>query len=118
MEVQTSSCYFQQTGVSDVVAAHTSIEVEFLEFRTSSCYLRQTGVGDSAAASEVEFLEVRTSSRYFYHTGVSDVVAAYEVVFVFYFYIKFVFFSCLDLTLSFRTPSRAIDHRWSSPPSC
>ena len=48
-------------------------EVECLEIQTSSCYFQHTGVCDGAAAIEVECLEIRTSSCYFQHAGVCDV---------------------------------------------
>ena len=61
--------------VGDIVAA---CEVENLEVRTSSCYFQHTGVEDVPALPEVECLKIQTSSCYFQHAGVGNVAAASE----------------------------------------
>ena len=57
LEIRTSSCYFQHTGISDVTVPFEASEVECLEIRTSSCYFQHGGVCDVVVpppASEVE----------------------------------------------------------------
>ena len=48
LEIRTSSCYFQHTGISDVTVPVEASEVECLEIRTSSCYFQHAGIGDVA----------------------------------------------------------------------